>query len=175
MPLISGPGQFAAGGTDLYQLMDTVGDGTGNFDANIDASGAPIEFKLSPAFGKTYHVFRLLIQIGDAGVFDTGKYGNNIVLTNGLRLTKCDANGELFAYTGQHVVFTNLDWGIHSHDLSYFNFGLGDNGITIRWSFWKTGSPIILDGNKGEYLAIVLNDNFTGLNNHHFTCQGRQF
>ena len=44
--------------------------------------------------------------------------------------------------------------------------------IVVRWTFAKSGAPIRLDGAKNARLEVLLNDDLTGLVDHHFVVQG---
>lgn len=53
-------------------------------------------------------------------------------------------------------------------DVAHHSFGIGDESLSVRWSFYKAGYPVILDAAK--YLAC--NDDMSGLEEHYFMIQG---
>ena len=114
----------------------------------------------------------MIVKIQDTGSFDTEKYGNGLTLTKGLRLYHRNGDGSLVAELTAKPILTNSDWSVHCYDVQVLAFGKGDEVLAIRWTFDKTGEPVKLDGDKGDYLEMVLNDNFTGLNEHYFCVQG---
>ena len=157
----------------IYQLMSTNGDGTGTVEAIGDYSVTPLRLKVSRAGGYG-HIARMIVQIQDFGRFDASKYGNGLILTNGIRIYVRNAADELLWEYTSFPVKTNADWAAMCHDFSYFDFGDGstDNIGSVRWTFQQAGQRCLLQFDQGEYLEVVLNDDFTGLVHHRFTVQG---
>ena len=160
--------------SDLYQFLDTNGDGTGTKDASGNYSGGSItDFFIQPPIDKVYDLDRIIIQIEDNGNMDAGSYGNGINLTTGITVQKQDSAGNVLIDLLDGLnIFTNGEWARYNYDIASTDFGTGANYVHIRWSFNKSGEGIILKNR--EKLVITLNDNFSGLNGHYFMAQGNK-
>lgn len=155
----------------LVKILDTVGDGTGAKNAIGDYSLTPTKFLIKPAPGEVFTIARMLGHVEDSGTFDSGSYGNGIVLTNGITVSyKCGVR-EVDLMDGMSVI-TNADWAGVCYDVNISSFGLGNEYLNFRWTFEKTGTWIELNGDYGDELCVNLNDNFTALVGQYFTVQG---
>ena len=156
----------------IHQLLDTVGDGSGLKEANGNYSVAAGSFRLKHASGIA-DIYRMIVMIEDAGAFDSGLYGNGIVLTNGIRVyLKNSLNVVMEEFTG-FPILTNGDWAGHCHDHEHHSFGSGNEVVSVRWTFDKSGQPLTVNFGAGEYLEVYLNDDFSGLVKHRFSVQGK--
>ena len=154
----------------------------GNYsDAGLGAT----DFCITAKPGEFLLLERMLVTVRDEGSFDSGFYGNSIVLTNGIRLLngfKDSENNivETFDITEGLPIKTNPDWGAYCYDVTPSSYGQGDETLNVRWTFSKMGRPVILDGDAKyqdqtglrEFACIRLNDDFTGLKGHYFQIQG---
>lgn len=138
---------------------------TGNYLSAME------RFIWTPLPGRTAHIHRMIIAVEDAGAFDAAKYGNALVLVNGIRLTVRNTadDSQVHDYTAG-LVFTNSDWAARAFDADVKTWGTGNEILVVRWTFTRAGSPIALDDSM--YLSMDLNDDFTGLVNHRFKVQG---
>lgn len=152
----------------INKCLSEAGDGSGTLNLNGDYSSTPLWAHWKNDTGHNVEMTRTIIKIQDSGVMDAEKYGNGITLTNGLRFYKRDENviQELTAYP----LLTSGDLAGHCHDVTLHKFGTGDEVISVRWTFEKSGSPIHLG--HGESIGILLNDSFVGLVDHKFIIQG---
>ena len=116
----------------------------------------------------------MIVTISDAGAPDSGKYGNNIDLSAGVGIyvRKYDSSGLVTDYTAGIPIKTNADWGRYCHDVKPIEWGLGDDYVSVRWTFSKAGNPIYLDGDSSEELRVELNDDLSALVEHYFHVQG---
>ena len=153
-------------GTSIYatRFMDIVGDGSGSIDMHVNGAVIPVEFKVTATAKQVLLLERIIIYIKDTGAMDSGKYGNGLVLTNGihLKVVRTDATEEVL--TVQKPILINADWAAYCHDLSVHSFGLGDNVLTARWTFNKDGAAIKLA--PGDSLVCVIADDLTALTGH---------
>ena len=157
--------------TDLYRFLDTVGDGTGDSNANGNYATIPKNFMYTcPADVRYVTINRLIIYIEDTGNFSADGYGALSGLTNGIQV-RVEHAGETILLTNNKPVKTNLHWGQMCYDTSYISFGSGDNGLTVRWTFGNSGKPIKLY--PGESLIVLVRDNLSGLVDHTFFAQGQ--
>lgn len=133
-------------------------------------SGGAVDFSYTPT--RDVFVMHLAVVLQDVGTFDSGFYGNNIVLTNGIRFVIKDADGtEVKDIMDGHVVHTNGDWVHHAEDLTLHAFGQGNPYLTAHFEFWnQVGVPLHLPANHS--INMVLHDDFTGLVEHEFLLKG---
>ena len=155
----------------IFRLLDTVGDGSGTTNAIGDYSAVATSFKITDTSGWG-SIERIMISYRDTGSFDTELYGNGIALTNGLKVFLKDTNDAVIQEYTAFPIKTNGDWASHCYDWAYFDTGTGDNYASIRWTFAKSGQPVIVKFDQGEYLEVLLNDSFINLVEHKFIVQG---
>ncbi len=155
----------------IFQYLDSVGDGSGTTNLVGDYSGGATVFKIAPGAGEVFRLARMIGFVEDGGSFDSGYYGNAITLTNGIALNH-DYGAGTVDMMGGLTVKTSGDWAGLCHDVTHSNFGSGNEFITVRWTFSKTGQYVRLDGDAGDELRMTLHDNFSGLVNHRFMIQG---
>lgn len=135
-----------------------------------DYSSAVEQFKFT-APGRVTHIERMIVYIEDAGAPDAGKYGNNIVLTNGIKVVVRDSSDVLkLDLTADYPIKTNGEWGAKCYDVNNEAWGSGNDIVLVRWTFGKAGDEIELL--VGDYLAVELNDDFSDLVDHRFEIQG---
>ena len=154
----------------ISQLLDVTGDGTGITDMRVNGSVTPVVAKFSPT--KPCEIHRMIVHIEDAGNLVAGTYGAEAALTNGVTMTQTDDSNPTIVntLTGQNGIKTNSDWGHVCYDVRYNTFGSGNNFVTVRWTFAKSGIPLKLE--SGDSLNVNINDNLEGLISHHFLIQG---
>lgn len=148
----------------------------GNVNANGDYSDGGdgvTDFRITSTPGYWFALYRMIVTIRDVGTFDSGFYGNNIVLTNGIHFVNGANDGRPeFSITQAVPIKTNPDWGVYCFDTKVSEQGQGTEQGKARWSFVKMGRPVILDGDVREYAAIRAHDNLSGLTGHYFNIQG---
>jgi len=157
-------------------------DEGGSKDATGDYSSIAKNFSYTPEAGlKWITIGRLIGFIKDSGQPDMDKYGNNITLTNGITLKILRASGELEDLLDGETIKTNGDWSAYNYDATDLNYGTGDDGVRIRWSFGKyyplEGNRDVSEGIKlhqGDYFLLGVSDNFSGLTGHHFFLEGQK-
>lgn len=161
--------------TDLLcRFLDTVGDGTGTKNAIGDYSGAEEEFFIAPAAGQIFHIARLLVTVEDTAGFAAAEYGNlGSALTNGIKLeVRTGASTTVLDFVDAEPITTNAEWGTFNFDVDVKTWGAGNEFLLARWTFSKTDGALRLDGDAGERLSIILEDDLTGLVTHKFLVQG---
>ena len=153
-----------------HRISAFLADG-GETRAIGDYSSTPTRFIWTPLPGRIAHIHRMIISVEDAGAFDAAKYGNNIVLTNGISLTVRNVadDSQVHDYTAGKVR-TNSDWAARAFDADVKTWGVGNEIMVVRWTFSRAGSPIVLDDSM--YISIDLADTFVDLVNHRFKIQG---
>jgi len=155
-----------------YLTSDGLAATLVNANANLDFTIPPDPTSFFIAAGaEGLEVARLIVQVQDVGALDAGFYGNNIVLANGIIVQHQDAAGLPIRTLTELPVMTNADWARYSFDSTPSTYGAGNNYVSCRWTFTKTGSGLILAA--GERIAAVFDDDLTGLVGHFFQVQGR--
>lgn len=159
--------------THLHQYLDTTGDGSGTILATGDYSSTSDDFIYQVPSSKIAILQRLIITIGDGSNPRPDRYGQNLIITNGMNIKLTESDDTLITYLGHsnaHPIITNANWASLCYDMSFHTVGSGDNYVMFRWTFSKAGMPLILS--DGDKLVITLNDDFTGLTDHRFMVQG---
>ena len=160
----------------MYQFLDTVGDATGSFEANVDGSVTPVVFKLKPQNARqAILIHRMIVHIQDAATaFNASNYGGVSTLTNGLTggIYRESDDSVLSEISGGFTVKSNADWGALCFDAVPLDFGSGSEFFQVRWTFTKAGAPLRII--PGTYFGINVNDDLTGLTRHTFMMQGRR-
>lgn len=162
----------------IYQFLATTGKGatTGhsNAVANYSSTGGTSgeSFIIQPSTGVAYRIERMLVHIQDTGAFDSDKYGNGVALDNGIAVRVETDTGTVYDLTDGRPVVSNSQWGRQCYDSRVDTYGTGDESLSARWTFSKGGYPLRLDGDKGERLAVFIQDTCTGLVAHNFYVNG---
>ena len=158
----------------LAILLDETGDGTGNHHANVDGSGAPVVFKSICPAGQQYHVYALHIHIADDDVIKPETYGGVASLTNGIDLQVLDTDDSvIYNIFNGHTIKHNNDFA-GMGELATLDIGAGATyGVAVYVDFAKAyGGPLIMT--TGQAFALTVNDNLSGLTDHHFFIQGHK-
>ena len=157
----------------IFRYLDTDGDGGGTKNANGDYSSAAEDFKIIPPSDEHWYLARMIVSIVDTGSHDSGKYGNNITLSNGITVAlKNSSDVTINDITDGVPIMKNSDWGrLAGVDVNPMSWGSGDDQTIVRFTFEKSGEPLELK--DGNYLAVTLNDDLSGLVEHYFMVHGR--
>lgn len=142
---------------------------------NVNGSVTPVLASLAPAPGVKWDITRIILNITDDAEPDDGKFGGiaSPGLTKGIVLRK--SNGI------HHTIFnakTNGDLRERAYDVAYSdraNPVTGQYGVSMRRSFGgqdKNGVVIRLDGDKGDALEILIQDDLTSLSSFRIVAQG---
>lgn len=151
------------------RYLDTDGDGTGTKDAASDHSGAAEDFYIE-AQDNPLVVARMIVSLQDANGMVAAEYGNlNTALTNGVKVY-WDRDGTEIDLTDGVPVKTNSQWASLCYDAQILGWGTGEEVLAVRWTFSKSGIPILLA--KGDKLIVRLEDDLSDLTSHYFLVQG---
>lgn len=156
--------------TQLFQFLDTVGDGTGDKNAISDYSSGQNFLLTCPANVSFIELYRGIVYIEDSGNFSSAGYGNLSGLSNGIE-ARLEKIGETIDLTDGQPIKTNAEWSKICYDVNYVSFGSGNNALSVRWTFARAGAPFKLY--PGESLVFYLSDDLTGLVQHTFFIQGQ--
>jgi hypothetical protein len=158
----------------ISRFADTTGDGSGNKQATGNYSSAPETFLIKPSGKTIYTLHRMIINVADTVGMQAEEYGNlGAALTNGISVAVYNSSGLLYNLTDpDYPVKSNAGWSYMCYDAHLLTWGSGDEMLNVRWTFSRTGVPVVLRAWEGEYLEIKVNDNLTGLLYHAFLIQG---
>jgi len=154
----------------IYKFLDTNGDGTGSINMAIDASVTPSTYYIQPPAGEVWRIARWMLYVQDAKGFDVDKWGNGIVLTNGIvpRIKQ----GGVITNMLQVPIYNSGDVAQVAYDLELKTFGTADDILVARWTFSKAGQYVRLVGDDGDQLQVYLNDNLSTLTSQKVQIQG---
>jgi len=157
----------------IYRHLDTNGDGSGVHDAIGDYTGTgPTDFYIQDTKRDIY-LERMIVYIEDVGNFDSGKYGNGVVLTNGIQVLITDENDNVVQTLTDvaEPILTNAQWAEHCYDMALHDWGAGNDSASVRWTFRRDlGAPLHIP--RGHKFKATLHDLFTGLEKHEFAVRG---
>lgn len=138
---------------------------------NVDGSVTPVIATLGPIPCNSWDITRVIMSMTHAASGDDGKFGGITALTNGIVLRK--SNGD------HHTIFnakTNGELRERMYDVTYNDKApAGTYGTSTRRSFAgpdKNGVTIRLDGDKGDKLEILIQDDLTTLTSFRVVAQG---
>jgi len=154
----------------------------GNFPIGTSIESVPIEmnvlgipatptvFKVAPPIGQVWHLTRIMITMTHGSAGDMGKFGSLPALIYGLQ-------GRVFR-SGAYITYTNWktngDMARDMYDVKFDSRsgGGGDFGTTGRFTFTNLGTSIELNGDNGDQLQFLIQDNLTGLDTFEIGVQG---
>lgn len=134
-----------------------------------DAGDGKTLFSIKAQPGEIIALYRVIATVRDGGSFDSGSYGNGIILTNGI--TFCYKNNFVETCPTAVPIKTNPDWGIYCYDTLVSSYGSGDETLQARWTFAKMGIPFILDGDIGAEVGVYVHDDISGLVSQYVNAQ----
>lgn len=167
----------ASAGT--YQIAASYADAIAETAVDLTTQGAgthtlhiPILYYIQAPAGEVYYLTRMLASLSDTQTLDADKYGNNIVLTEGIEIWTRNDTGITIDLTDGIPILTNGAWAQKCYDLADTTFGSGNDHLHVRWTFAASGKVLCLVGDSNDRLEVRLNDDFSGLAHHLFMVQG---
>lgn len=134
-------------------------------EMNVDGSVNRVIFAMGPAPGKRWDITRFSVALRDDAAMDDGKFGGLNQLANGLvvRAKKEEKYTNIFTARNNSHLAEQSSWfeytdatlgpaGQYGFKMNRGLSGQENNGVVIR-----------LDGDKGEQLQAIVQDNLTGL------------
>lgn len=151
--------------SSLRQFLTTTNTATGPRDMNVLGTlGAPVRFRFGPPPGQRWGVTYVLAAISDNANFNQEDFGAIPAgLTNGLALLLRSGGVDVELYGGFRVR-KNYDW-----------FSIPANATLTSWAglsqtleaafniFADSGQYVILDGDLGQELIVLVQDDLTPL------------
>ena len=138
----------------IFQLVSSAGDGTGTVDLNQNAAA---DYFVRPGINEKFVLKRMNVWEVDGAFTDAAGYGAGSALSNGIGITVEDGNGIIKNYTPV-TIKTTYEWSLLAGVDNTAVFSGGDDARVVRWSFFKGGGNITLDGSKGEFLKVSYGD-----------------
>lgn len=152
----------------ISRFLSTDGTATGTKDMATTAD----EYFIKDA-DSTLELARMIVSYQDGTGGLGNEYGNlNAPLTNGILVQVRARDGTTVRrdlLDGQ-TVKENADWARYCYDFQIFKFSGADDIFAARWTFAKSGEPLILE--PGQRLSMVIQDDLTNLTNHYALVQG---
>lgn len=138
--------------------------------SQVASLASPQRYSVGPVAGEVWHIMRLIFEMTHGTAGDFGLFGNVTSLTNGVILRAKNS--------GQWGTLTN--WknnGDIASDLFDVSFntrsgGGGAYGTGGRGTFYDTGAVVRLDGDEGDIIELIVQDDITGLDNFTMKMQG---
>jgi len=156
---------YPTAGTSIEQVVIDLTDTAGTL-------ASPKSYKIQPQAGEKFHLLRLIgSAVNPTTANDDGTFAGEAALTNGCVVRRYDGTAGVFGK------FTN--WKDNSdiindmYDVTYSDAPkFGKYGMRFRWTISKAGVAVKLDGNAGDYVEILIQDDLTALDSFTIKAQG---
>lgn len=130
---------------------------------------APTSHVVKPEPGLIWHIKRILISLTHGSAATDDKFGDQPALTNGVVL-RASVNGQIGSFTNWK---TNGDLVLDMYDVRYSDkAGSSLFGTSGRGSFDRIGATVELNGDNGDFLEILIQDDLTLLGSYFVNAQG---
>jgi len=151
----------------LSRYLDTNGDGTGTNEIQGDHSSTEQVYLVMPPRGERYLIRRFVIFIDGSGSLGEDEYANlGAPLTNGLvlRVRRHTESDNIFNLTDDVPIKTNAHWLRHTEHVHRWEAASGADALSAVIDFQEAFHPdgLLLDGEKGDALELVAQDDFSG-------------
>lgn len=170
MPRIDG---FFSQPMPVIRFLDTVGNGSGNKNIAGNYAAAPQSFKMIVPAGLIYIISSFNVHISDSGNFTSGGFGANALpLTNGFQIN-AKMNGNIGSLIDNMPIKTNANFLHISQDTTLLTaFSGGGNVLSSTFTPTSFGIAGYFNGDKGDYLEIIVNDDLTFIKDFHAIVKG---
>jgi len=158
----------------LSQHLDVNGDGTGahNINGVYTLGITDGVFFCAPPAGSVYYVTDFHIHVEDTAL-RPDFYTSAAALTNGMLLHVMRGATAIYNGSAGEAVKKTAQWSHVLHDVTYHNTGAGNAFMSGHHSFLGSqGRALVLDGDQGDLIRIVGQDDLSGLVDHEFIVQG---
>lgn len=158
-------------GAPLFQVC---ANSAGVSNAVTDASLTTHTFFVGPSAGEEYHIERLIVSYGDTtGWRADGYAGATPSLPSGIEIYVVDGEeSPKVNLTASSPIVNNVGWGKQCYDFNYQNFGVGNDFGQVRWSFFKAGDALRLNGDAGDRFVIYHREDMSFMDTNFYTVQG---
>lgn len=156
---------FPIAGTSIEHVITNLANTVGTL-------AAPISYKVTPQAGEQYHLLRMIgSAVHPTLANDDGTFGGLPALLNGCVIRGYNGTtGKFSKFTAWH---DNSDIISDMFDVVYSDAPkFGKFGMRFRWTISKVGVAVKLDGDAGDYIEILIQDDLTGLDSFTIKAQG---
>ncbi len=153
-------------------LIKQVIDSAGNTNMNVDGSVTPVKYGFTCPPDVQAVLSRVNICMIDASLNATDFGGITGSITNGVKFIIFDKNDVVLLDLADRLrVDNNSDWGLLAGtDWIFQTAGPGDDSVTIRWSFSRSGRELLLK--PGERFEVLIQDDLTSMTFFGMMLQG---
>lgn len=136
----------------------------------VASAGSPLSYIVTPPVAATWIITRIIFTMTHGTAGDLGLFGNLAALTNGV-IMRAKLGGVYGTFTNWK---TNSDIKNDMFDVVFDtrSGGGGSYGTSGRGSFDKIGVGVKLEGSKGDFIELMLQDNLSGLTTYEMNAQG---
>jgi len=121
----------------------------------VDGSVTPISFRIQPPAERIWNIERIIIGMKTEGEPDDSTFGDIASLTNGVIVREV-INGSIRTLAQWR---DNSDIAQDMFDVTFTSASrLGQYGVRGRWTFTKFSHEVILNGNNGDYIEVIIQD-----------------
>lgn len=154
------------------QFFTAAGDGSGANSFVGNYSVVPATLTIAPAPGVVQQVASMaVVAVGSAALASDG-YGTGSALSTGVTVTLENSDGVIETLAANIV--TLADWSQLCAGVEVRDFGDATFFHAVCPFVVLFGTPVALDGNRGEVLKVTLADDLSGagLTQHQFVARG---
>jgi hypothetical protein len=136
---------------------------------NVNGSVTSQIFAVSPPAGTSWHVYGMDLAISDGTAMDDATFGGIPALTRGLVFRHKDGT-----YKNFFNVKSNGEFNLRATELNYSaKAPAGSFGMNVELAFPDhNGCAILLDGDTGDEMQMIIQDDLTGLTSFRATVSG---
>lgn len=161
----------------ISRHLDTVGDGSGSIQQNVNGALTPTIFRVNPPDNhrEVLAITRMIMLIEGSGGFRGEGYGTIAAgLTNGVDvgLFDLETDVQVQSFVNGETPKTNAQWGEFCYDVTLKDWGVGDQFLLMRWTFSRSGVAIHLSQERGLYFGALIQDDLSSLVAHRMMFQG---
>lgn len=164
-------GDFKDASKAVYRFLTDDGlvvDGT-NHNMAVDGT-TPVPYYYKAAVPAV--IERCIVHVRDGGVWTEVKFGSLASLTNGVTLGVHRNGVVILDLFGGITMQENQDWNHVCYDVDIRSVGSGESYLGARYTFAKSGQPVLL--RKNDSLVATVSDNLAALTDFHIMIQGYQ-
>lgn len=152
-----------------YVIGDDVDVVHTDLRTTVGTLAAPIVHTIGPGPGVVWYINRIILSMTHPGAAADSTFGDIGALPNGVVL-RANVNGQFGSFTNWK---TNRDIILDMFDVNYSDkAGPSLFGTSARGSFSRVGVLVKLDGDVGDYMDILVQDNLQALTSFFINAQG---
>lgn len=157
----------------LSRYLSTGGDGSGT--KNMVANHPTTPVFIRPPATDVFRLSELVVLLEDAAI-GGGVYGGlGAALVNGITVVVRRGASVVLDLTDNEAIMTTSHWARLASSMDFVDYQAGTNDLcrfSIKLEDLAGGQEVRLVGRDLDELAVLLNDDFTGLISHTFFAKG---